>query len=110
MEQGADRENAKLVVAYHTGRSTIFTGLFRSFRIEERTAESELPSYMRLLVKGEHQADLHSYLERLAPFVEAQITKVREWHLMPENCMQEWLSGFNALRRNRRATTGSALH
>lgn len=109
MEQSADREHTKLVVGYHTGRSTVFTGLFRSFRIEERTSESGLPSYMRLLVKDEHQADLHSYLERLAPFVEAQIAKVRGWHLMPENRMEEWLSGFNALRRNRGATAGSAL-
>jgi hypothetical protein len=109
MGESVDSENAKQVVAYHTARSTIFTGMFRSFRIEERTGESRLPSYMRLLVEDNHQADLYSYLERLTPFVEAQIAKVREWHLMPENCMEEWLRGFNALRRNRGKQAQGAL-
>eukprot|EP01034_Spumella_vulgaris_P033250 gene33250-41028_t len=89
-------------------RSTVFTGLFRSLRVEERLTESSLPSYMRLLVEGEHQAGLRSYLERLAPFVEAQIAKVREWHLMPENRMEEWLRGFDALRRTCGAAAGNA--
>ena len=111
MEQSENRESARLIVAYHTARSAIFTGLFRSLRIEERTAESELPSYMRLLVNEEHQADLHRCLERLAPFVEAQIAKVREWHLMPEkNCVEEWLSGFNVLRHNRAEMAKTASH
>lgn len=86
-----DSGNAAIAVTYITVRASVFVGLFRASRIEQREDKDELPSYMRLQ-SAQHRADMMSYETSLMPHIESQLLDVQQWHLMSNHRLADWLA------------------
>lgn len=98
--QLADRSSAVRLVAYLITRSSFFTGYFRAHRIEQRDDTSELPSYIQLQTQ-EYATSMHAYHDVLMPHIEAQISEVSRWHLLPGHALDEWLEMLRVHQRSR---------
>jgi hypothetical protein len=90
-----DRNFTASAVTYLSVRASLFTGLFRSHRIELREDFSVMPSYMRLQTKT-HSLDFKSYLEALLPRLEEQMPTVLENHLLSDHRLDEWFQFLKA--------------
>ncbi|WP_201446490.1 hypothetical protein [Burkholderia gladioli] len=88
-EQTPDREAAAITITYLSVRASLFTGLFRSHRIEQRDDPSTLPSYMRLQGQA-HGGDMSGYLRALMPHIDEQMSEVLQWHLLPDHRLDHW--------------------
>lgn len=95
---------AAVTVTYATVRANLLTGLFRAHRVEQRVEVEGLPSYMRLQT-DEHRQGMLSYQNTLMPYIESQMTEVRQWHLVPENRMDNWLEMLRRHQSQRAQTT-----
>jgi len=91
--QFPDHHAAAIPVAYLSVRASLFTGLFRSHRVERRDDPSKLPSYMRLQTEV---TDVHGYLEALMPHIEEQVNEVLQSHLLSDNRLNDWLQLLRA--------------
>lgn len=89
-KQVPNDETGVMTVLYASVRANLLTGLFRAHRIEQRDEGDGLPSYMRLLTE-KHRSGMLSYQNTLMPYIESQMEEIRQWHLLPENRMEEWL-------------------
>lgn len=103
-KQVPNDEAGVMTVLYASARANLLTGLFRAHRIEQRDEGSGLPSYMRLLTE-EHRSGMLSYQDTLMPYIESQMDEVRQWHLLPETRIDEWLE---MLRRQQSQRTQSS--
>lgn len=88
-KQPPGREAAAITVTYLSVRASLFTGLFRSHRIEQRDDPSTLPSYMRLQGQA-HAGDMNGYLQALSPHIDEQISEVLQWHLLSDHRLKDW--------------------
>ena len=83
-KQVASAEMERPSLTYINIRASLFTGLFRSHRIEMRESRDTLPSYMKLL-SAEHHDEMKVYIKKLLPHFQRQIARVMEGlHIVPE--------------------------
>lgn len=94
-KQTSGRDAATVVVTYMSVRASLFTGLFRSHRVERRDDPSRMPSYMRLQTE-DHAPNMNGYLEALMPHIEEQMSEVLQGHLLPDNRLNDWLQLLRA--------------
>jgi len=94
-KQTSGRDAAAIVVTYMSVRASLFTGLFRSHRVERRDDPSRIPSYMRLQTEA-HASDMNRYIDALMPHIEEQMSEVLQGHLLPDNRLNDWLQLLRA--------------
>lgn len=82
----SEKSEAALPLTYCSVRAMLFTGLYRSQRIEKFDGKG-LPSYMTLLVEAHHKEKLNNYIKILSDAIHKQIPHIRELHLLSTNSL-----------------------